>query len=111
MAKHSVQRKRKKRGNGFSFGSAVVLVLCFIGVSFGLYLWQAAFSIRQTTPTVDDDDFRPTIGEPPYRIVIDAGHGGSDPGKVGIRSRGKGSGAGKRDDRCHSGGFECLAGA
>ena len=40
MAKHSVQRKRKKRGNGFSFGSAVVLVLCFIGVSFGLYLWQ-----------------------------------------------------------------------
>ena len=45
MAKHSVQRKREKRGNGFSFGSAVVLVLCFIGVSFGLYLWQAAFSL------------------------------------------------------------------
>ena len=42
MAKHSVQRKRKKRGNGFSFGSALVLVLCFIGVSFGLYLWQGA---------------------------------------------------------------------
>ena len=103
MAKHSVQRKRKKRGNGFSFGSALVLVLCFIGVSFGLYLWQAAFSIGQTTPTVDDDDFRPTIGEPPYRIVIDAGHGGSDPGAR--------SGAGKRDDRCHSGGFERLAGA
>ena len=84
MAKHSVQRKRKKRGNGFSFGSAVVLVLCFIGVSFGLYLWQAAFSIGQPTPTVDDDDFRPTIGEPPYRIVIDAGHGGSDPGARGV---------------------------
>ena len=84
MAKHSVQRKRKKRGNGFSFGSAVVLVLCFIGVSFGLYLWQAAFSIGQPTPTVDDDDFRPTIGEPPYRIVIDAGRGGSDPGARGV---------------------------
>lgn len=52
MAKHSVQRKRKKTSNGFSFGSAVVLVLCFIGVSFGLYLWQAAFSIGQTTPTM-----------------------------------------------------------
>ena len=102
MAKHSVQRKRKKKGNSFSFGRAVVLILCFIGVSFGLYLWQSAFSIGQTTPTVDDDDFRPTIGEPPYRIVIDAGHGGSG---------GKGSGAGKRDDRCHSGGFERLAGA
>lgn len=84
MAKHSVQRKRKKRGNGFSFGSAVVLVLCFIGVSFGLYLWQSAFSIGQTSPTVDDDDFRPTIGEPPYRIIIDAGHGGSDPGARGV---------------------------
>ena len=84
MAKHSVQRKRKKKGNGFSFGRAVVLVLCFIGVSFGLYLWQAAFSIGQPTPTVDDDDFRPTIGEPPYRIVIDAGHGGSDPGARGV---------------------------
>lgn len=84
MAKHSVQRRRKKRGNGFSFGSAVVLVFCFIGVSFGLYLWQAAFSIGQPTPTVDDDDFRPTVGEPPYRIVIDAGHGGSDPGARGV---------------------------
>ena len=84
MAKHSVQRKRKKRGNGFSFGRAVVLVLCFIGVSFGLYLWQAAFSIGQPTPTVDDDNFRPTIGEPPHRIVIDAGHGGSDPGARGV---------------------------
>ena len=51
MAKHSVQRKRKKKGNSFSFGRAVVLVLCFIGVSFGLYLWQAAFSIGQPTPT------------------------------------------------------------
>ena len=84
MAKHSVQRKRKKRGNGFSFGRAVVLVLCFIGVSFGLYLWQSAFSIGQTSPTVDDDDFRPAVGEPPYRIVIDAGHGGSDPGARGV---------------------------
>ena len=84
MAKHSVQRKRKKKGNDFSFCRAVVLVLCFIGVSFGLYLWQSAFSIGQTTPTVDDDDFRPTIGEPPYRIMIDAGHGGSDPGARGV---------------------------
>ena len=61
MAKHSVQRKRKKRGNGFSFGSAVVLVLCFIGVSFGLYLWQAAFSIGQPTPWTMMIFVRPSV--------------------------------------------------
>ena len=109
MAKHSVQRKRKKRGNGFSFGSAVVLVLCFIGVSFGLYLWQAAFSIGQPTPTVDDDDFRPTIGEKKQKngkVLC-----GSGCRTWRLRSGGKGSGAGERDDRCHSGVFERLAGA
>lgn len=84
MAKHSVQRRKKQKQHHFSFGNAVVLVVCFVCVSLGLYLWQAAFSIGQTKPTVDDDDFRPTIGEPPYRVVIDAGHGGSDPGARGV---------------------------
>lgn len=84
MAKHSVQRGKKQKQHHFSFGNAVVLVACFVCVSLGLYLWQAAFSIGQTKPTVDDDDFRPTIGEPPYRVVVDAGHGGSDPGARGV---------------------------
>lgn len=84
MAKHAVHRKKKQKNQAFSFRHAVVLCLCFIGICFGLYLWYAAFTIGQGTPTVDDDDFRPTFGPPPYRIAIDAGHGGSDPGAQGI---------------------------
>ena len=79
MAKHAVHRKKKQKNQAFSFRHAVVLCLCFIGICFGLYLWHAAFTIGQGTPAVDDDDFRPTFGPPPYRIAIDAGHGGSGP--------------------------------
>lgn len=84
MAKHAVHRKKKQKNQTFSFRHAVVLCLYFIGICFGLYLWHAAFAIGQGTPAVDDDDFRPTFGPPPYRIAIDAGHGGSDPGAQGI---------------------------
>lgn len=83
MEKHAVHRKKKQKNQAFSFRHAVVLCLCFIGICFGLYLWYAAFTIGQGTPAVDDD-FRPTFGPPPYRIAIDAGHGGSDPGAQGI---------------------------
>ena len=84
MAKHAVHRNKKQKNQVFSFRHAVVLCLCFIGICFGLYLWYAAFTIGQGTPAADDDDFRPTFGPPPYRIAIDAGHGGSDPGAQGI---------------------------
>lgn len=84
MAKHAVHRKKKQKNQAFSFRHAVILCLCFTGICFGLYLWHAAFTIGQGTPAVDDDDFRPTFGPPPYRIAIDAGHGGSDPGAQGI---------------------------
>ena len=72
MAKHAVHRKKKQKNQAFSFRHAVVLCLCFIGLCFGLYLWYASFTIGQGTPAVDDDDFRPTFGPPPYRIAIDA---------------------------------------
>ena len=84
MTKHSVQRKKKRKTQGFSFGHALILIVCFLCICLGLYLWSKAFSIGQTQPTVDDDDFRPTVGDPPYRIAVDAGHGGSDPGARGV---------------------------
>lgn len=84
MAKHSVQRRKKRKASSFFFRHALVLAVCFLCVCMGLYLWSKAFSIGQTKPMVDDDDFRPTVGEPPYRIAVDAGHGGSDPGARGV---------------------------
>ena len=69
MAKHAVHRKKKQKNQAFSFRHAVVLCLCFIGICFGLYLWYAAFTIGQGTPAVDDDDFRPTFGPPPLRLM------------------------------------------
>ena len=85
MAKHAVHRKKKKSHSAFSFRHALVLCLCVIAVCFGLYLCHEAFTIGQRNPSTEsEDDFRPTIGEPPYRIAVDAGHGGSDPGARGV---------------------------
>ena len=85
MAKHAVHRKKKRSHSAFSFRHALVLCLCVIAVCFGLYLWHEAFTIGQRNPSTEsEDDFRPTIGDPPYRIAVDAGHGGSDPGARGV---------------------------
>lgn len=85
MAKHAVYRKKKRNRSAFSFRHALVLCFCVIAVCFGLYLWHEALTIGQRNPSAEsEDDFRPTIGEPPYRIAVDAGHGGSDPGARGV---------------------------
>lgn len=82
MAYHSAHARKK---HNFSFLHAVILCLCVAGVCFGLYLWREALvGGTGTVSAVSDDDFRPVIGEPPYRIVLDAGHGGTDPGAQGI---------------------------
>ena len=65
------------------------LLLCFavLMVCFGLFLWKAALELNAPAePTVSaaEDDFRPVVGDPPYRVAIDAGHGGSDPGARGV---------------------------
>ena len=54
---------------------------------FGLFLWKAALELNAPAePAVSaaEDDFRPVVGDPPYRVAIDAGHGGSDPGARGV---------------------------
>lgn len=84
MEKHARHRSKKKSSGRFSFFHALILCGCMVCICFGLYLWYAAFSIGQTKPAVDDDDFKPVIGAPPYRIAVDAGHGGADPGARGV---------------------------
>ncbi len=84
--KHTV-RRRKKRGTK-QRGSSVLkngllLLVCLFCIGVGLWLWKAAFSIG-TVQRGEPEDFRPEVGDPPYRVAVDAGHGGSDPGAQGI---------------------------
>lgn len=83
-ARHSRSHRNRKHASGFSFRHALVLCLCMMGVCFGLFLWYAAFTVGSGDLSQDEEEFRPVIGEPPYRIAVDAGHGGSDPGARGV---------------------------
>ena len=84
--KHSKHKTRRRktlhqllRGMLFVFA---VLMLCF-----GLFLWKAALELNapaEPAVSASEDDFRPVVGDPPYRVAIDAGHGGSDPGARGV---------------------------
>ena len=44
---------------------------------------QAAFQ-EQSALQEPDELFRPDVGDPPYTIAVDAGHGGDDPGATGV---------------------------
>ena len=58
----------------------MVCVVCF---SAAFFLWKAAlFGSGQNES--GEEPFRPVVGDPPYRVCIDAGHGGSDPGARGV---------------------------
>ena len=48
--------------------------------------WIAVQNAIREASAVEEpaEDFRPDVGEPPYTIAVDAGHGGDDPGATGI---------------------------
>ena len=82
--KHSKRKThRRKTKNRFLHGllfAFAALMLCF-----GLFLWKAALELNAPAESaVSAEDFRPVVGDPPYRVAIDAGHGGSDPGARGV---------------------------
>ena len=84
--KHTVRRPQKAGNNRRRSGAlknGVILLFCILCIGVGLWLWKAAFSIG-TVQTGEPEDFRPEVGDPPYRVAVDAGHGGSDPGAQGI---------------------------
>ena len=81
-SKHTaVRKKRRKR----SLGTVVSLLVCLFCVSAAFFLWKAALAgPHWGSSGGDEDDFRPVVGDPPYRVAVDAGHGGSDPGARGV---------------------------
>ena len=84
-AKHAApQRKRNSQQGSGTLKNGLILLVCILCISAGLWLWKEAMSIGVSRTEDIEDDFRPEVGDPPYRVAIDAGHGGSDPGAQGI---------------------------
>ena len=84
--KHS-KRKTRCRKTQHRLLRGLLLVFAVLMLGFGLFLWKAALELNAPAePAVSaaENDFRPVVGDPPYRVAIDAGHGGSDPGARGV---------------------------
>ena len=84
--KHSKRKTHRcKTRNRFLHG--LLFVFAALMLYFGLFLWRAALELNapaESAVSVSAEDFRPVVGAPPYRVAIDAGHGGSDPGARGV---------------------------
>ena len=85
-SKHS-KRKTRRRKTQHRLLRGLLFVFAVLMLGFGLFLWKAALELNAPAePAVSaaEDDFRPVVGDPPYRVAIDAGHGGNDPGARGV---------------------------
>lgn len=84
--KHSKRKTHRcKTRNRFLHG--LLFVFAALMLCFGLFLWKAALELNapaESAASVSAEDFRPVVGDPPYRVAVDAGHGGSDPGARGV---------------------------
>lgn len=79
--------RRKNRRRNHSPGHYAALVFCVITFCAAGWLWKAALSgdvLERQETQVSAEDYRPQVGDPPYRVVVDAGHGGTDPGARGV---------------------------
>lgn len=78
---------RKKGRRAHSPGHCAAIVFCIITFCASGWLWKAALSgnvLERQETQVSAEDYRPQVGDPPYRVVVDAGHGGTDPGARGV---------------------------
>ena len=77
--------KRRKQ-TSHVLKNTVILLFCAVGIWFGSSLWHAALTLQTAQPaeSIAGEEFRPQVGDPPYRVVIDAGHGGADPSARGV---------------------------
>ena len=74
---------RRRRQGGPSTATVIGLLVCVVCFSAAFFLWKAALFGSGRNES-GEEPFRPVVGDPPYRVCIDAGHGGSDPGARGV---------------------------
>ncbi len=84
---HQKKKRRAKRKGSSFLRTALTLCFCVLAFVFSVFLWREALQVSTTeqgNANTSEGEFRPQVGDPPYRVVIDAGHGGSDPGARGV---------------------------
>ena len=74
---------RRRKQCGPSAATVIGLLVCVVCFSAAFFLWKAAL-LGSGRNESREEPFRPVVGDPPYRVCIDAGHGGSDPGARGV---------------------------
>lgn len=77
------RRARRRKQCGPSTATVIGLLVCVVCFSAAFFLWKAALFGSGRNES-GEEPFRPVVGDPPYRVCIDAGHGGSDPGARGV---------------------------
>ena len=85
-SKHS-KRKTRRRKTQHQLLRGLLFIFAALMLCLGLFLWKAALELNapaEPAVSATEEDFRPVVGDPPYRVAIDAGHGGSDPGARGV---------------------------
>ena len=84
---HQKKKRRAKRKESSFLRTALTLCFCVLAFVFSAFLWREALRVssqEQGSVSASGEAFRPHVGDPPYRVAIDAGHGGNDPGARGV---------------------------
>ena len=84
---HQKKKRRAKRKESSFLRTALTLCFCVLAFVFSAFLWREALRVssqEQGSVSASGEAFQPQVGDPPYRVAIDAGHGGNDPGARGV---------------------------